>query len=242
MKNKCILVTGANGTLGTALVEHLIKNEVHVAAVGRSTRASSKLCTALTVDLLSPNAAHDVISQLQEQDLSPVGFVHAARNKAFLTKDSEHEIALSQWLSEYQLAVPIAYQLSQALVQMPHSQLESIVLASSIYGCVAQLPRLYEKPELSMVPQYGAAKAALIQLTKSLAVALSPAVRVNAVSFGGIRVGTDAALQKRYGESCPQGRMLELPEVVGPISFLLSKDASGITGQNIIVDGGWTAW
>ena len=70
-------------------------------------------------------------------------------------------------------------------------------------------------------------------------------VRVNAVAPGGIRNPWDPQgkdFQKLYSERCPMGRMAELDELLGPVLFLLSAEASYINGHTLIVDGGITAW
>jgi len=112
-----------------------------------------------------------------------------------------------------------------------------------MYGIVTATPALYDDPRNMAPMHYGVAKAALIHLTKEMAVRLAPrGVRVNAVSYGGIEGRADEAFAARYKKLAPLERMLRLDEVHAPVEFLLSAGASGMTGHNLVVDGGWTLW
>ena len=70
-------------------------------------------------------------------------------------------------------------------------------------------------------------------------------IRINAVAPGGVRNPWDPQgedFQRLYSERCPMGRLAEIEEIIGPIFFLLSKDASYINGHTLVIDGGMTAW
>lgn len=124
----------------------------------------------------------------------------------------------------------------------------SIVNIASHYGLISPDPRIYTDCLRRNSEVYGATKAGIIQMTKYFSVnalADGARIRVNAVAPGGIKnpknlQGKD--FQKRYADRCPMGRMAETEEVVGPVLYLLSQDASYINGHTLVVDGGMTAW
>ena len=129
------------------------------------------------------------------------------------------------------------------MINLENSKLKNIINVSSIYGMVAPTPGIYKDFEKESPINYGVAKAALIQLTRELAVRLADKnIRVNSISYGGVEGRADKNFKKRYGQFCPDGRMLRRDEVYGAISFLLSEASSGMTGHNLVVDGGWTIW
>jgi NAD(P)-dependent dehydrogenase (short-subunit alcohol dehydrogenase family) len=82
----------------------------------------------------------------------------------------------------------------------------------------------------------------LRQLTRWLATVLAPDVRVNAIIPGGVVRSQPKAFQKRYIERTPLKRMAVEEDFKGAVAYLASDLSSYVTGQNIIVDGGWTAW
>ena len=116
----------------------------------------------------------------------------------------------------------------------------SIVNFSSTYGCGSPIPSMYTNGEKHI--GYGVSKAGVIQLTKHLAVHLAPNIRVNCVSPGGVKFNQDKEFIKRYSNHAPMGRMMEVDELNGLLSFLCSKESSYMTGENLKIDGGWTSW
>ena len=124
----------------------------------------------------------------------------------------------------------------------------SIVNIASHYGLISPDPRIYTDCARRSPEIYGATKAGLIQMTKYFSVngiADGANVRVNSVAPGGVRNPWDPQgpdFQRLYSERCPMGRMAEIEEIIGPVLFLLSDEASYINGHTLVVDGGMTAW
>ncbi len=124
----------------------------------------------------------------------------------------------------------------------------SIVNVGSIYGVVAPDQSLYEdrrqNGEVFFKPAaYSVSKSALYNLTRYLATYWAPAgVRTNIVTFAGVFNHQNEGFQRRYRPKVPLGRMAEAEEYVGGIVFLLSDASSYMTGANLVMDGGFTAW
>ena len=87
---------------------------------------------------------------------------------------------------------------------------------------------------------YGVSKAGLVQYTKILSNALAPKIRVNAISPGGIFRNQPKKFVKRYLDKTPLGRMGTEDDIVNAVIFLSSNLSTYITGQNLIVDGGYS--
>ncbi|MCP5372620.1 MAG: SDR family oxidoreductase [Hyphomicrobiales bacterium] len=118
----------------------------------------------------------------------------------------------------------------------------SVITLGSIYGQVGPDWGLYAGTGMGNPAAYAAGKGGLLQLTRWLATTLAPRVRVNMVSPGGIARGQDRAFVRRYLERTPLGRMGREDDVAGAVAYLAGGLAGYVTGQNIVVDGGWTAW
>lgn len=122
----------------------------------------------------------------------------------------------------------------------------SIVNIGSLYASRAPDPALYDHldvdPPFLKPAAYGASKAGVVSLTTYFARLWGPyGVRVNALSPGGVAGGQDPEFVRKYTERVPLGRMANPEDLVGPLLFLASEDSRYVTGQNVRVDGGFTA-
>lgn len=123
----------------------------------------------------------------------------------------------------------------------------SIINIGSLYASVAPDSRFYDHiecdPPFLKPPAYGASKAAVVNMTRYLATLWAPCgVRVNALSPGGVLAGQDTEFKRKFCERVPLGRMAEDADLRGPMLFLASSASSYVTGIELIVDGGFTAW
>lgn len=129
----------------------------------------------------------------------------------------------------------------EVVKRMKHHLAGSIVLLSSIQGIRAPRFDHYEGLDMSSPAEYSAVKAGVIGFSRWLAKNLGETnIRVNCVSPGGISAGQPELFRKRYRDDCLTKGLLDADDVVGTINFLLSEDSRFISGQNIVVDDGWS--
>jgi NAD(P)-dependent dehydrogenase (short-subunit alcohol dehydrogenase family) len=252
---RSILITGASGTLGLAFASHFFGNGFSVCAIVKNTASLERVTATLqqeascgtlhvfAVDLQSPNAVDEIVGLAERYDCWPECLVNAARDRELLKLGPHGMPSRNSWIDEFLLEIVLPYELTMALAMNEDSKLKNVVNVSSQYGIVAANPCLYDHPEEDSPIHYSVAKAGVIHLTKELAVRLAPrGIRVNSISYGGVAGRVSESFQRRYAALCPSGKMLSVDDVSGPLDFLVSADSVGVTGHNLVVDGGWTAW
>ena len=133
----------------------------------------------------------------------------------------------------------MSQEVSRVMVQQKRG---AIVFIASIYGFMAPRFELYEKAGFTSPVEYSAIKGALLSLTKYLASYLGKHdIRVNAISPGGVHANQPESFVTQYANKTIIGnRMAETGDLTGALIFLLSDASMYITGQNIVVDGGWS--
>jgi NAD(P)-dependent dehydrogenase (short-subunit alcohol dehydrogenase family) len=147
------------------------------------------------------------------------------------------------WRRAVEINLTAPFVLTQACVEaLRKSGDGSIVNVGSLYGVVGPDMRLYEGTELGNAAAYAASKGGLLQFTRWLATVLAPQIRVNAISPGGIWRDQPEAFRSRYQSRTPLGRMGTEEDMKGALAYLASDLSAYVTGQNIVVDGGFTTW
>jgi NAD(P)-dependent dehydrogenase (short-subunit alcohol dehydrogenase family) len=252
LKDRVALVTGGTGHLGKAICRGLAEAGAHVLINGRSRDKAEKFARELrqeghatearAFDVTNPEGIAHCLRELKQLDVLVNNAMLGVTGTIASTSPSEFGPIAA-------IAVEAAYSLSKAaLPLLRRSSSGSIINVASMYGVVSPDPSIYGNSGYDNPPQYGVAKAGLIQLTRYLACHLAPdRIRVNAVSPGPFPPIEKLASEqpeflRALEERVPMRRVGCPTELSGVIIFLASDASSYITGANIPVDGGWTAW
>jgi NAD(P)-dependent dehydrogenase (short-subunit alcohol dehydrogenase family) len=266
LSGRAILVTGGGGFLalgfGRALgraggrvvladidIERAETNAATLVGEGLDARAEQvDITDAASVDRL----VQTVLDRLGRLD----GLLNSAAIDPKFEPTSEHDgtgrfelYPLDLWERSLRVNLTGTFLVTQAATR--HFLAEDrgvIVNVASIYGMSGPDQRLYTEDESLPPPHfkpvdYSVTKSALFGFTRYLAAYFAgTGVRANTVTFGGIEHGHDDGFRERYGRRSPMGRMGDLDEVGGVMVFLFADESSYMTGSNVVVDGGWTAW
>jgi NAD(P)-dependent dehydrogenase (short-subunit alcohol dehydrogenase family) len=253
LRGRVAMVTGAAGHLGSAM------------AIALAEAGSRVICTSRELDRARSVAAslpdpHRVqhfglaMDQLDAQSIDHcVASVIEAAGRIDVLVNNAHEPLQSDWTNvsadefNRQLANATAYfelarHVRNKAVEKNHPA--SIIMIGSMYGLVGSYPEAYAGITSASSAAYHALKGGIVQLTRHLAVYWAKDnVRVNCLSPGPFpKESANPQLIERLIQKSPMGRMGQPYELKGPLLLLASDAASYITGQNLVVDGGWTAW
>lgn len=258
LAGRVALVTGARGHLGFSLARGLAEAGARVIASSRQLRhaeeVAEQLAAASTGD---PGAAPHLAVQIDHlhEDSINRGFDDAVRQagRVDILVNCGHDAISSDWQTvtaeqfQRQLANVTGYFLLARRCRdqaVNTRRSASVILLGSMYGLVGSYPDAYEGICSASPAAYHALKGGVVQLTRHLAVYWAKdQVRVNCLSPGPFP-GAQAPgeLVDRLNARSPMGRMGLPHELKGAVVFLASDASSYVTGQNLVVDGGWTAW
>lgn len=150
---------------------------------------------------------------------------------------------IDTWRRALEVNLTAVFDLCKGLVPaLRRGRGANIINIGSIYGELGPDWRLYDDTSMGNPAAYAASKGGLLQLTRWLATTLAPHIRVNAISPGGVYRNQPKIFVDRYVARTPLSRMATENDFRGAIAFLASDLSSYVTGQNIIVDGGWSIW
>lgn len=262
LDGKVAVVTGGAGILGRGYCRALAENgaEVIIADIdAESCRAlaatianeTNAKVSGIAVDLSSEQSIVDWSKEI----LDKTGRVDvlmnnaAAKAKGFFAPLETY--SMQTWNEVMAVNVNAVFlavrELGPSMAQRGQG---SIINVASIYGVVGPDQRIYEGSwyeelggAINTPMIYSATKGAVIAMTRYLATYWGAnGIRVNCLTPGGVASGQNGEFDRRYSNRVPMGRMAQADEMIGALLFLASDASSYMTGQNMVVDGGWTAW
>ena len=254
---KIALVTGATGYLGKQICSDLIREGYFVVLSDLNfdelTEFQASIQPELRVytSILPINLSNIDDILVQSKNLcSKLPRLDLIVNNAAMTGKSAPENYMSSLENQDEflfleglkinLLAPFAI-IKNLLPIMQATKGANIINICSIYGLVGNTKEIYTGSNLGTPATYAASKGGLVQLTRYLAIMLSPGIRVNGVAPGGIERNQDQGFIQKYNKIVPLERMATEAEISKVVLWMASDSASYITGQILPVDGGWTA-
>ncbi|MFH1075682.1 MAG: SDR family oxidoreductase [Pseudomonadota bacterium] len=259
LENRKALVTGGAGHIGLIICETLLELGATVTLTDMDETACHEKCISLNkqgykghaiplaADLADINDTKQVVINAANKMGGLNILIHSA---AFVgttkypgwTVPFENQ-TIEAWDAAMRVNLTAAFLLIQtAKPYLEESKNASIIMIDSIYGLLGPDFRIYKETNITTPAAYAASKGGLLQLCRYLATLLAPHIRVNAITAGGIWRGQPELFCQRYCEKTPLKRMATEEDFKGGIAYLASDLSAYVTGQNLIIDGGWTAW
>lgn len=262
LKNKIAIVSGALGLIGKNHCIALSEAGANVVVCDLDDIKCKDFAASLPtksigvgVDITKKSS----VENLRDKTLKEFGKIDILVNNAAINDMFENPQAaaeqsmfenypLEMWQQSLNVNVTGTFLCSQIIgTEMSKSKKGSIINVASTYGIVGPDQSIYKKPDGTQSfyksAAYPATKGAIISFTRFLAAYWGDkGVRVNTLSPGGVENNQDEYFINNYSTKTPLGRMAQPTDYKGAILFLASDASSYMTGANLIVDGGWTAW
>tara|TARA_B100001059_G_C17787895_1_gene558286 strand:- start:215 stop:952 length:738 start_codon:yes stop_codon:yes gene_type:complete len=242
LKGKNIIVTGSRGLIGKAIVSDITKEggiAICLDILNKTTPEQHQYKVDLTDQEQTNRVLKEIITIYKRID----GLVNNAypRTKDWGTRIEK--VKLSSFRENIDWQLSSVFHLIQLLINhVVNFNNCSIVSLASIYGIVGNDFTLYENTDMTSPVAYPAIKGGLISMNRYLASYFGKNnLRFNCISPGGIQDKQSPEFIKNYSKKVPLKRMGTPNDIAPTVSFLLSEKANYITGQNIVIDGGWTA-
>ena len=257
LKDQVIVITGSSGKLGSQYAKvlsmaganvvladiNLIKSE-EIAAEIREKYNSEPICCKVNL------SNEQSIKKLVEKVLKKFHKIDTLINNAAFDPQTKEfhtnfeKFKTSDWDKVLDVNLKGVFLCCREFGKQMIKQKEgNIVNISSIYGLVGADQRIYGKSRINSSIAYSASKSAIINLTRYLASYWHDKnIRVNTFTLGGVYANQSKEFVKKYSERTMLGRMAKDNEYNGAMIFLCSKSSSYMTGSNLVIDGGWTAW
>jgi len=258
IKNRVAVVTGGAGHIGSAICDALAESGADIVIIDCNTEMCSKKCEQLNRDygvkalpIVMDLADEKKLRMVPENVLKQFNSIDILVNCAALVGTS----SLKGWGVEFgkqdadtwRLALEInltapfilTQACSEALIKSQHG---SVINIGSIYGINGPDMQIYEGTSMGNPAAYAASKGGLVQLTRWLATVLAPHVRANTITLGGVYRNQPEQFHSKYVKKTPLQRMATEEDIKGAALFLASDLSAYVTGQNLVVDGGFTVW
>jgi NAD(P)-dependent dehydrogenase (short-subunit alcohol dehydrogenase family) len=254
LEDRVAIVTGGLGQLGTVYARGLSERGMRVAIFDVAEGEVAEGVRAFAVDVTDRAALARATSELETEWGAP----HLLVNNAGLDSPPDapaEEVGPFESYPEESFDAVMDVNVKGTFLAcqvvggaMARAGRGSIVNVSSIYGLLSPVQDLYafrrEQGESFVKPvAYSVSKSAILNLTRYLATYWAKSgVRVNTLTLAGVWNDQPAEFLEAYSARVPMGRMLRAEEALGAVVFLASDASSYVTGANVVVDGGWSAW
>ncbi|HNY19159.1 MAG TPA: SDR family oxidoreductase [Flexilinea sp.] len=266
MKNQTAVITGGGGLLGKEFCKTLAQAGASVVAADLNLNLARQTVEliqefgghgiACAVDVTDPESVKAMVdTAVNETGRLDVLVCSAALDPKFDGTQGKHsntfeEYPLKQWQDALDVNLTGLFLCAQAAVKPMIVQNHGVIInICSTYGLVGPDQRIYERPDGDPSLRqykpvyYSVTKAGVLGLTKYLATYYAgTGIRANCLTPGGVYNGHDEFFVKQYSARTVIGRMANIDELSGALLFLASDASSYMTGSNLVVDGGWTAW
>ncbi|WP_298916333.1 SDR family oxidoreductase [uncultured Algimonas sp.] len=255
LSGRTFLVSGGAGLLGSQISHGLAEQGANVLVASRDAENCRSFakglaesygtdCRGYGVDIGDSEAVEALRIAVTDDFETLDGLVNCS---GFGKKNTWESISEEDWLFDINISLNGVFRMTKAFEPHLKSPGGVILNVASMYGLVAPDHRMYDGERYANPPSYNAAKGGVVQLNRYLASFLSPkGIRVNAISPGPFPYEStqkeNPAFIERLGEKTMVGRIGHPHEVKAAAVMLCTDAASYITGQNISIDGGWTAW
>lgn len=258
LRGRVALITGATGHIGSAIGDALAELGAAIAVLDLTpetcaSRASeihkrhSVATLPVPVDLEDDAALRAVPKAV----VAELGGLHIVVHCAALVGTSElpgwttafAEQDVGTWRRALDVNLTAVFVLTQACAPaLAASGGGSVITVGSLYALLGPDMRLYDGTTMGNPAAYAASKGGILQLTRWLSTVLAPSVRVNCISPGGVFRNQPQVFVDRFIDRTPLKRMATEEDLKGAAVYLASDLSQYVTGQNLVVDGGWTAW
>ncbi|MDR6550489.1 SDR family oxidoreductase [Paenibacillus qinlingensis] len=256
LQDKSVILTGGSGYLGTAITEALLAFGADVTVADLAFRTNPNLASALeegrlrqvVCDVSQTTSIQDMFASHHTASGRLNVVVNCATYGAGYGQEAELEFMTDEvWDKGVDGALGTTFRcIREAIPYLRESGGGSIVNFASMYGVVSPDPSIYGDSGANNPPNYGVGKAGVVQLTRYCAAHLAKyGIRCNSVSpgpFPNAAIAQNEAFLQQLQAKTMLGRVGKPEEMVGAIIMLASDASSYMTGSNLMVDGGWTAW
>ncbi len=253
LQSKVIVVTGGAGVLGSVLVRCIVEcggtavvADIDVAAAAREAKAVASACSgraeAVRLDITDTKSIGALIADLSRRH----GRIDAVVSTAYPHNSNYgrklEDVTYKDFCENVDLHLGGYFLVAQQFGLFFRAQgAGNIINLSSIYGVMTPRFDVYAGTGMTMPVEYAAIKSAIVHLTRYFAQYFKgEGIRVNCVSPGGIRGNQPQDFLRKYDAFCNGTGMLEPRDITGALLFLLSDASKAITGQNIVVDDGYS--
>ncbi len=238
-KNKIIIITGSNGVLGSCLAKALKNSVKKLILIDKDDKNKNRFGNYYQCNFTINAELQNLIKLIKKKYKR----IDSIINNAALVGDKikKNQFSIDEWNKSFSINLISIYQIAVGLENcLKKSEDPSIINISSIYSVIGPDKEIYKGTKIFNPASYSASKGGLNSLTRWLAGSLNKKIRVNSISLGGVLRGQNKVFIKKYSQKTIMKRMARKEEIIGPVYFLISKDSSYITGQNILVDGGYS--